>query len=275
MRKWIKRLMLLVALCLVTILAVIYGSFRMFKGLPAWYPRPVVSPAEREVLARHAFNKFADIQNAAALARQEQIAGEVNGSAIGPSPIVVFFSDDELNAFFEKWENYADWKTEYERYVDQPVIIIQENKIILAGRVKDLDAVVSVELSPRLDADGRLDVGLDRVLAGRLPLPDVVIQHFKDRLSRHLRENLPQWQEHAAIDSDGAANSALISATMARLFIHALDHTDSDPVLFVPLVERHANVPVRVTALTVADHELTMTVLPLDAGGRDKLNIQN
>jgi uncharacterized protein YpmS len=271
MRKWIKSLMLLVALLLVTILAVVYGSFRLFKGAPDWYHRSAVSLAQRELLARQAFNKFADIQNAAALARRDEIAGASASSSSTPTPIVVSFSDDELNAFFEKWANYANWKSNYDRYVQDPLIILEDGHLILAGQVLDLDAVVSLQLNPRIDADGRLDLRLDRVLAGRLPLPRFFIGPYKDRLTASLRRNLPRWQHFAAIDSDGTANSALISASMARLFIHTLDHTSADPILFLPLVQSHANVPVRVSDVKLEDHNLTMTVLPLSAGEREAL----
>ena len=271
MRKWIKSLMLLVALLLVAILAVVYGSFRLFKGAPDWYHRSTVSIAQREILARRAFNKFADIQNAAALARRDEIAGQAASSPSTPAPIVVSFSDDELNAFFEKWANYANWKSNYDRYVQDPLIILQDGHLILAGQVLDLDAVVSLELDPRIDSDGQLDLHLDRVLAGRLPLPRILIGPYKARLTATLRENLPRWRHFAATDSDGTANSALISASMARLFIHTLDHTSADPILFLPLVESHANVPVRVCDVKVEDHNLTMTVLPLSGAERDAL----
>jgi uncharacterized protein YpmS len=269
MRKWIKSLMLLAALFLVTILAVIYGGFRMFKGAPDWYRRSVMSPARREVLARRAFNKFADIQNAAALARQNQMTASSNDPSSPSAPLVVSFSDDELNAFFEKWANYANWKANYERYVEDPIIFIQDHHIIIAGRVNDLDAVVSLQFAPRIDGAGKLDLDLERVLAGRLPLPDLVVDPYKDRLTATLRADLPRWRSQAAIDADGAANSQLISAAMARLFIHTMDHTPADAILFLPLVERHANVPVRICQISISDHNVTMTVLPLDAKGRE------
>jgi hypothetical protein len=271
MRKWIKRLMLLVALFLVSILAVAYGGIRMFKGAPEWYRRAGMSPAQRELLARRAFNKFADIQNAAALARQGQLASASSTPDAAVLPIVVSFSDDELNAFFEKWENYANWKSNYERYVDDPLIVNQDNRIILAGEVKELGAVVSLQFAPRIQPDGRLDLHLDRILAGQLPLPGVFIHPYQDRLTDNLRTELPRWRARAALDSEGAANSDLIFATMARLFLHALDHTSADPVLFLPLVERRANVPVRIRDVKVEDHNVTMTVLPLDGKERAAL----
>ena len=275
MRKWTKSLMLLAALFLVTILAVVYGGFRMFKGAPDWYRHSTLSAADREILARRAFNKFADIQNAAALVRRDEIASlsrqATDAAAVPAASIVVSFSDDELNAFFEKWASYANWKSNYDRYVNDPLIILQDDRLILAGKVKDLDAVVSLELDPRIDADGRLNLHLKRILAGRLPLPQMFIGPYKDRLTAHLRQSLPRWRQLAAIDADGAANSELISASMARLFIHTLNHTSADPILFLPLVERHANVPVKVRAVKVEDHTVTMTVLPLDAKERAAL----
>jgi uncharacterized protein YpmS len=271
MRKWFKRLLLIIALLLVTLLAAVYGGFRMLKGAPDWYHRPAISPARREFLARRAFNKFATIQNAAALARQNQIIAGANLSSPSLVPIVISFSDDELNAFFEKWENFANWKSNYERYVDDPQIIVEDNQLILAGQVKEFGTVVSLQFDPRIDQTGRLDLHLQRVLVGELPLPGVFIRMYQDRLTSVLQENLPRWRQRAAIDANGAANSDLISASTARLFIHALSHTSADPVLFLPLVERRANVPVRIVDVKVEGHDVTMTVLPLDNDERSAL----
>jgi len=271
MRKWIKSLMLLAGVALVLILAIACDAFRRFRAVPAWYRHLDLSVTQREVLAQRAFNKFADIQNAAAQARQDEISGQAEESTSAPAPIVVSFSDDELNAFVEKWASYANWKSNYDRYVDGPIINIADGNILLAAQVKDLGAILSVEMSPQIDANQRLDLHLDRVIAGRLRLPEILVHSYEKRLASGLEENLPRWQRGAAIDSNGAANNDLISAAMARLFLHALNHTPADAVLFLPLVEHHANLPVRICAVSSADHQLTMTVLPLNAKERAAL----
>jgi len=271
MRKRVKILVLLVALLVVGILAAVYGGFRMFKDAPEWYRHPNISPAQRELLARQAMNKFTNIQNAAALARRNEKIAQSTSSLPAPEAIEVSFSDDELNAFFEKWASYANWKSNYDRYVDYPLIIIQKDHLTLAGQVKELSAVLSLEFEPRIDAAGKLDLHLERVLAGLLPLPDFFMRGYRGQLKAGLQSSLPRWRSLAAIDSDGAANGDLISASMARLCMHALDHTSADPVLFLPLVERGANVPVRVCALKVEDHNVTMTVIPLNSKERAAL----
>jgi uncharacterized protein YpmS len=271
MRKWTKSLMLLAGLLLIFVLAIAGDAFRRFKGVPAWYRHPTVSAAQRELLAQRAFNKFTEIQNAAALARQDEISEQADGSSFSPNSIVVSFSDDELNAFVEKWASFANSKSDYDRYVDDPIINIAQGQVLLSAQVKDLGAIVSLELSPQIDANGRLDLHLDRVVAGRLRLPEIFVRPYEQHLTHGLEQNLPRWRQEAAIDSDGAANSDLISAAIARLFIHTLNHSSADAVLFLPLVEHHANVPVRVRAVMVTDHNLTMSVLPLNAKERAEL----
>jgi hypothetical protein len=258
--------MLLAGMLVIAAALLLYGAIHLFKGAPDYYRQPAISAARREVLAQRALHKFADVQNAAALARQNQLSTDRSAQ-----PIIVSFTDDELNAFFQKWEAYANWQASYQRYLEDPLIIIRDDHIILAAEVKELDAIVSLQFAPEIAPNGQLDLKMDRVLAGNLPLPDVLIDPYKDRLSSMLTRNLPDWRAGAAINPDGAANADLISAAMARLFIHALHHQPADAVLFLPLVERRANVPVRISDVKLQDHTVTITVLPLTPDEREAL----
>jgi hypothetical protein len=272
MRTWVKRLLATVLLLILGIAAVAYGGFRMFKGAPAWYRRPLSSAGERELLARRAFNKFANIQNAAALARQDQL--EAGATVLPAAPIAVTFSDDELNAFFEKWESYANWKSNYDRYFDNPLILIEDRHLVLAAGVKDLGSVISVGFDPRMDSAGKLRLELDRVQAGQLPMPGVVTEPYRQRLESTLRASLPRWEGAAAVNPDGAANVSLISAAMAKLCLHMLAHEPAEPLLFLPLVQRRANVPVRILDIRLEDHTVNLLVRPLDLRERAALVAQ-
>ena len=74
------------------------------------------------------------------------------------------------------------WKDHYSAYVDDPVLVLQDNRLILAGTVKEMDTVVSVHFEPVLDADGKLRLNLVRVMGGKLPLPRAFWDGYRQKL---------------------------------------------------------------------------------------------
>ena len=284
MRSWSRRLAVIVV-ALLAIVAIVGGtSYRLLRGTPQWYRRSTATLAQKEESARSAFNKFAGIVNAAAAirsARQHPSSTSPADALIrAPSQIIeVSFTDDELNAFFEKWASFKDWKKTYEPYIDEPIINLRAGSMILAAKVKDLDTVVSIEFEPMLippldhgvDSEEQLNLRISRILGGRLPLPDAFARPYLHRITDALRSHLPAWRANATILPDGGANESLICASLARLLIHTLEHEPADPILFLPVVEKQANVPVRIVAVNIKDHVLTMSVTPLDSDGRRKL----
>ena len=273
-----KRLILVFAVLLggaVTALAV---GFFLFRTEPTWY-RPVALPAEeREAAAQRATNKLAMIQNQAARARAaEQMAQGTTRSA-NPAPatvssesaITVTFTDVELNAFFDKWIAWNNWKAAYDPYIADPVLVLDEGRLIVAARVKELDTVASLHVRPSVDVQGRLRLDVERVLGGKLPLPASVLGDYRARLSRSIAQRLPRWRASSALDRAGAPNTPLILAAMSQLLVNVLDERPADPVLFLPLVGQRA-VPVKLTHVKIEDHAMTLTVEPLDARDRAAL----
>src|SRR4051812_49696380 len=92
------------------------------------------------------------------------------------------------------------------------------------GSVKDLGAILSVHFKPSLDADGRLRLQLERVLAGRLPLPASMWNKYSASLERTILRNLSRFQRQAKLDASGAANSPAVSAAMSKLLLAVLYH---------------------------------------------------
>ena len=85
-------------------------------------------------------------------AQQTRRGGPTPASA--PSsrlPITVSFTDDELNAFFDKWITWNNWKAAYERHMIDPILILDDGRLILAGRIRELESVVSLHFEPRID----------------------------------------------------------------------------------------------------------------------------
>ena len=133
MRSWVKRLILIAGSLLVIVAAVLFLSVRLLRGTPEWYRRSTATFADREAAARRAFNKFAGIESAAAHFRADHESTSTTHQDGKSAPITVSFSDDELNAFFEKWSNFENWKQNYDHYVDDPIIILRTGQILLAG----------------------------------------------------------------------------------------------------------------------------------------------
>src|SRR5438874_899848 len=191
-RKWLKRLLLGVAILLLAVLVTVGVLWRMVRSRPDFY-RIVALPREQvEAAAQSATNKFATIQNQAARLRAAAGAGSsvrtvregaseaaapTGGSkgvaagapATSPDAITVTFTDTELNAFFEKWSNFQNWKASYEQYVQDPIVILKDGRVILAGKLKDADLIASLHFEPKITPDGQLDLQLVRVLGGSFP----------------------------------------------------------------------------------------------------------
>jgi hypothetical protein len=275
--KLFKRLIVVLAVLLAAGVAALAVGFFLFRAEPTWYRLPAANAEEREAAAQRATNKLALIQNQAARARAaERMALSSTDSARGPamipsdSAITVTFTDVELNAFFDKWIAWNNWKAAYDPYIADPVLVLDEGRLIVAARVKELDTVASLHVRPRVDARGQLRLDVERVLGGKLPLPEAVLGDYRARLSRSIAQRLPRWRAGSALDRAGAPNTPLILATMSQLLVNVLDNRAADPVLFLPLVGQSA-VPVKLTHLSIEDHAMTLTVEPLDAQDRAAL----
>jgi hypothetical protein len=112
-----------------------------------------------------------------------------------------------------------------------------------------------------------LDLELDQVLAGRLPLPQTFLDRYRTSARTRLEAALPGLQHKAEFKPDGSANAEAMSAAMAKLFLHVLRGEAAEPVLFLP-VRNERSIPVRLTDVAVDDKTLTLTVKPLNAAER-------
>jgi uncharacterized protein YpmS len=281
--KLLKRLLLAVALLLGTVVLLCSIGLILFRGTPGWYRPPQLSPAERDQAAQSATNKLAMIQNEAARARMQQrrdIGPATNPAtppaAAEPATITVTFTDRELNAFFHKWAIWNNWKSAYDRYLDDPVLILNSGRIILAGRLREIRTVASLHFEPKLDEQGQLHLRLVRVLGGNLPLPEAVLGNYREELARTMESRLPEWRRLAAIDRSGTLNDSAVSATMGSLLVQMLNDRPGEPVLFLPLLDNGA-IAVKLTDVSVGEERLTLTVEPLTRQERADLltRIQN
>jgi len=275
-RKWLRTLLVVAAILLIAVLGTGLVMWRMVRAQPSFYHLVSLPREQMEAAAQSATNKFVTIQNQAArihageragLRAPPPSAGEKGVSATAPaSPdaLSVTFTDTELNAFFDKWSNFQNWKEQYQHYVEDPIVILKDGRIILAGKLKDADLIASLHFEPRVTQDGKLDLQLVQVLGGTLPLPESVISGYEGKIVDALHRQLPGWQRSASFDSGGAANHPLICATLAKLCMRMLNHEPAEPVLFLPIFGQKGSVPVRLTQVRIDDGSMTLTVEPLN-----------
>jgi len=256
--------MLLVALFLsVLALAVGGSSWWLSRGEPEWYQPKQTDPKE---LAAASDRAEKQIERTLSWAQDQQVytathAAGVKAPAEPTRSTDIKFSQTELNGFFQKWDTTFGWSHSYSAYVDDPMVVLRDEKLLFAGRVKELGAVVSVELWPRLEND-QLRISVTRVLAGRLPLPRALWSRYITALSNTVEGNLDNWRSFAEITPRGA-NTSAVSAAMGELLIDALHDQPSSPVLFLPIAGSSRGLPVQITGVSIDNETLSLTVRSL------------
>jgi hypothetical protein len=278
MKKWIKRVMLFVV-GLALVLGVWAGwAYWRVRGTPDWLRHSTASAEERAAAANRMDQK---ILEALSVTREW---GDSDASQTQPTTsaasgdrrpattqrytqLKVSFTEDELNASFQKWDQLYHWTDRYKNYVQDPSIVLHDSKIILAGNSDEVGTVVSLHFDPKLTPKGQLDLRLSSILAGRFSLPQWSVEKYRTSMRAKLKSVLPELQRKAKFEPDGSANSDAVAAAMAKLFLHVLDNEPGEPVLFLP-VRNKRSVPVKLTGVTIDNKELTLTVKPLNAKER-------
>lgn len=273
MNKWIKRL-LVAAITLGVVLAVLaVVGWRLMRGVPDWYQPLAMSAEQRNAAARSATNKLALLQNRAAMARADEQVARLNpqtSPTTQSEEITITFSDDELNALLSEWSVWQSVRSSYEKYLKDPYVLMKDGRFILAGRIEELDAVASLHFEPTIDSQGRLQVKLARVLAGRLPLPTAAMSNYQKQAASAIARRLPTWRQRASIDGTGIANNDAVSVVLAELLMDVLGNQSSDPVVFMEVLSR-GMMPVKLTGIRIEDHSLTLTVRPMNVEERTAL----
>jgi hypothetical protein len=82
-----------------------------------------------------------------------------------------------------------------------------------------------------------------------------------------------RYQHLAAITPEGIANGDAASAAMNELLLATMQYKPASAVIFVPIELQHLSqsLPVKITALSLHDHTLEMTVEGMSAQERESL----
>src|SRR5436190_10980659 len=185
--KRLKRILLVTALLLTVIALFRGGSVALVRGTPDYYKPIALTREQIEAASQSAEQTLTRMQNLAAESHGAQIraANSTTTPTTAPADSNTFtFSQDELNALFQKWAQLPGWRADLDRVVADPIIILQPNRVILAGRSKlrQLETIVSMHFEPRIDGQRRFDLNLTSVMAGKLPLPqDTLVGALRER----------------------------------------------------------------------------------------------
>ncbi|HEX8523871.1 MAG TPA: hypothetical protein VF669_16575 [Tepidisphaeraceae bacterium] len=277
MRRWTKRLLACLAVLLFAVIIFCSGSLMLYKGTPDWYASKLTKEKVAQV-AHQAEEKLTRTQNWAVMLNGDAVRSNLAHQSGHKTPATraeeghdIRFSQDELNALFDKWSGAYGWSSKYGQYLEEPRIVLKDGRLILAALVKDVGAVVSFHFVPKLDEKGMLHLDLVQVLGGRLPLPDAVWDGYKQKMIESLHKWIPIWQQTARVYPQGAANPQAMYVTLSKLVLHAANHEPAESILFLPLVENAKAVPVKVTDVGVDNGEIDLNVRRLNPTETAKL----
>lgn len=258
--RWLRRL-LIATLCLL-VLALLAGgvAYKELHGKPTWYDHKPLAPEDRERAASRVEDKIQETMNWSAMqAEHRRIA-----SAPIDEPLELSLSEEEINAFFSKWDEAGGWSAQYGKFFSDPQLFLRDGKIILAATATQLSAVISIELKPRLDEQGNVQLEVVRVSGGDLPLPKSLWSSYSGNLAAHLQQNLKPLESAAKLNPDGSANNDLAAATFGKMLIDFLSGRPASPVIYIPYFQDNGqrNLAVKLTALQIGDKSADLTFTP-------------
>jgi hypothetical protein len=275
-----KRLLKISAIVLLVLLLALAGGglyvWRGIKAVPAFYQVLPLEGAARleaiESVERKVLNLQADLDKAFAHSQAAPAPEGVEeaSDASAREPIVVSFSGPEIDTYFRKWLEEAGHSRRIERYMQSPRIGIADGHVILAGRMPDFGAIVSFHFLPMADEKG-VQLRLEGVYAGRIRLPELALDKFRNLSVEALGERLPELRRQAEISPEGFANEEAILAASQSQLIDLLQGRSIEPLFtFVPLPGRGL-VPSRISELMVEGQDLVVGVELLDRTEREAL----
>ncbi len=277
MKKFIRRAMLLALVIAVALVAGgVFIHLRMMRK-PKWYAHPVLDPRVQAQAGDSAdqklFHAFSAVNDArAAQTRARQANPTTSPVATMPEPITLVLSEDEINAFFEKWKRKMRWDHLLGKYLEDPVLVIDGKELILAATVKGKwNAVMSLHFTPRLE-DGKLNLAPLTVMAGTVQVPQALFSGYIQKINEMLDSALPNLRDEAEINPRGWANRAAVDAAACEFLERIVNDQPAEPAIFFPEVGRDArSLPARIIAVDISDKTLTLKVQLMDADEREAL----
>jgi type II secretory pathway pseudopilin PulG len=237
-------------------------ALKLMNTAPTWARRRSSTDAQTQ----HADQRLLDAVNWTADAQRRRTMPPEAAAELPPlAPLSITFSQEDLDAFFDQCNAQFGWIDDGGPDDPSAGVVLEGDRLILAITPADGGSVFSVQFQPKL-VDGNLIVPVVRVQKGMLPVPAALWHAWRDGMVAQLRKQLPAAAAHAAIESDGSGNDALIQAETLRLLIDALQDRPAEPIVFFPYIQdfRRHFLPVRLTQIDIADHALSLSAQPLN-----------
>jgi uncharacterized protein YpmS len=276
--KWVKRLLILVALVLLAMIGFSLVGIYLYRGTPQRYRQRIATTQEVKDAANRADQKLLDLFTWAASARAQQLR-KINGIAKpGEQPIgakTVTFDEDEINSFATSWNSPGKTALEHRisHYFTDGRVVLEPDSLILVGQCPAFNTLASAEFNPRIDGQGNLRVDLDSLRAGMLPVPQSAMGGQLLRLRELLRQQLFVESPAIRIDSAQTANSAALAASWLQLLLRSLTDRAADPILIIPfdLSDLSRGFPAKLTDVKIVEGQITLTLLPLTSDETENL----
>jgi hypothetical protein len=276
--KWLKRLLYLIALVLLALIAFALVGIYLYRGTPSWYRPRVATTQQIKDAANSADQKLLDLFSWAASAQAQQlrrIHGISSPTDAPVGPKTVTFNEDEVNSFIASWKNpdKSELEQRISRYFTDGRVVFDTVAVILAGQSPAFGALASAQFDPGIDAQGNLNVTLDSIHAGLLPIPQLTLAPHLRSLQFLLQQQLALQRHAVTIDSALTANSSALAACWLRLLLSALNDQPADPILIIPfnITNLHHGLPVKLTAIQIVPGQITLTLTPLAPEDRENL----
>jgi hypothetical protein len=276
--KWRKRLYYYVIyLVTITIVLCVIGLY-LYHGTPSWYRPPPASDQEVKDAANSADQKLLDLFSWAASAQAQQVRdskGIANPDEVTVGPKTVTLSDDEVNALFASWngpEN-GDWDERISRYFTGGRVFFTSGGIILAGQSPSLGALVSAQFAASVDDQQNFHLSIASLRAGMLPIPQSAAAPYFQRLEIILQDQLSNELPYVNIDRTMTANGYALASCWIRLLLAGLSGEPADSNLIIPFDLAHLNrgLPVKLSAISLDNGQITITLQPLSPEERQPL----
>jgi hypothetical protein len=276
--RWLKRLLILLALGLLAVIAFCLVGVHLYHGTPRWYRNPLATTQQVKDAANRADQKLIDLFSWAASTRAQQLRrmrGKLRPGETPIGPKTVIFEDDEINSFITSWKlapaNPGDARMS--RYFTNARIVMEDDALILIGESPAYGTLLSAEFHPLIDGQGNLRVDLDSLRAGLLPIPLPAVADPINRLQNALQQQLAVESPAVQIDSAQTADAAALGSCWIRLLLASLWDKPTNPVLIIPFDMTHlqAGFPAKVTHVNIQQGRMTLTMQPLTPDEAKKL----
>ncbi len=273
--RWFKRILWVLALSMVGSAILFFWSLQRLHATPDWYRPQQVNPEQKQAAANRAFDKILEARDWAMHQQVRAAASRFSATAKSAEEgtVTLNFTQEELNAFLDKWSVMLKQRgRDVNDYVQDPMIVLQPDRLIFAGQVREVgDFIASLHMVPMLDQQGNLLMKLKSLQSGNFPLPRLMWARPINKLKRVLQDRLPPLRQEAQLFPDGTVNEAAVRAAAELILLDVLNEKPSEPVLFLPLLDKPVAVPVRVVAINVTDQNISITAQPLTGEQLQKL----